>query len=193
MTKEIDNLFSPPRLLLGESAEQFASLRAELMRDIKPKGIVEKIYVYDLAALVWDIVRFRRLQTDIILNARPAALLTILRQLLAKINFPHDIDGVKAKTLTRAWFENSADKIEVQKLLEQFGLDEGAIDAEAYRIVFAELQELNRMLASAEARFSKTLRSIADYRKSFAQQAESSAVRILAENDVPGLEPMEYN
>jgi hypothetical protein len=87
MTEEIDNLFSPPRLLLGESAEQFASLRAELMRDIKPKGIVEKIYVYDLAVLVWDIVRFRRLQTDIILNARPAALLTVLRQLLAKINF----------------------------------------------------------------------------------------------------------
>ena len=90
-------------------------------------------------------------------------------------------------------FENSADKIEVQKLLEQFGLDEGAIDAEAYRIVFAELQELNRMLASAEARFSKTLRSIADYRKSFAQRAESSVGRILAKNDVPGLEPTEYN
>jgi hypothetical protein len=93
MTEEIDNLFSPPRLLLGESAEQFTSLRAELMRDIKPKGIVEKIYVYDLAALVWDIVRFRRLQTDIIRNARPAALLTILRQLLARINFLSDIYG----------------------------------------------------------------------------------------------------
>jgi hypothetical protein len=193
MTDEIDRLFSPPRLLFGESAEQFASLHAELMREIEPKGIIERIYVKHLALVVWDIVRFRRFQTDIILNARSAALLTILRQLLAKINFPHDIDGIKAKTLTQAWFENSADKIEVQKLLEQFGLDEGAIDAEAYRTVFAELQDLNKMLASAEARFSKTLRSIADYRKSFAQRAESSAVRILAENDVPSLEPTEYN
>jgi hypothetical protein len=61
------------------------------------------------------------------------------------------------------------------------------------------------MLASAEARFSKTIRCLADYRKSFAQRAESGAVRILAENDVPdqvrilaendvpGLEPTEYN
>jgi hypothetical protein len=192
MTEEIDKWFSPPRLLFGESAEEFANLRAELMREIEPKGVIERIFVNDLALLVFDIVRFRRFHTDIILKARPAALSTILLQLLAKINFLHD-DSIKAKKLTQAWFENSADKVEVQKLLAQFGLDESAIDAEAYRAVFAELQELNKMLALAETRFSKTLRSIADYRKSFAVRAESSAARILANNDGPGPEPMNYN
>jgi hypothetical protein len=184
---EIFNLFSSPRMLWGESAEQFADLLAELTLEIKPRGIIERIYVNDLREIVWDISRFRRFKTDIILNARPAALHTIIRQLLNKENIAPD--DLKVKKLVLGWFESSADKTEVEELLQKFQLDEGAIDAEAYRSVFPQLQELDKMLALAEARFSKTLHSMFGYRKSFALVAETSTTRILARNDVPRSDP----
>jgi hypothetical protein len=57
-----------------------------------------------------------------------------------------------------------------------------------YRSVFSEVQEINKTLAATEARFSKTIRCISDYRKSFALQLQSSAEQILSRADVPRLE-----
>jgi hypothetical protein len=45
-------LLSAPPLLMSESADEFASLRTALELEIKPKGIVEQIYVDDIAAIV---------------------------------------------------------------------------------------------------------------------------------------------
>jgi hypothetical protein len=186
-TTSIDRLFSAPRLWLGESAEEFERLHAELEQEIKPQGFIENLYVNDMAELVWEILRLRRVKTDIILTARPAALLAILKQILFRLNFPLD-EGLRARSLARAWFEDSADKKDVQELLQKFQLDESAIDAEAYRSVFSEVQEINKTLAATEARFSKTIRCISDYRKSFALQLQSSAEQILSRADVPRLE-----
>jgi hypothetical protein len=114
-----------------------------------------------MAELVRDILRQRRFKTNIILTARPAPLLTILKQILVRLNSPLD-EGLRAKSLTRAWFENSDDKKEVQELLQKYQLDESALDAEAYRSVFSEIQEMNKTLAATEARFSKTIRGDPD-------------------------------
>jgi hypothetical protein len=59
-------LLSAPPLLMSESADEFASLRTALELEIKPKGIVEQIYVDDIAAIVWEIRRLRRCKTSII-------------------------------------------------------------------------------------------------------------------------------
>jgi hypothetical protein len=186
-TTSIDRLFSAPRLWLGESIEEFERLHAELEQEIKPQGFIEKLYVNNMALLVWDILRQRRMKTDFILTARPAALLTILKQILFRLNSPLD-EGIRARSLVRAWFEDGAEKKEVQELLQKFQLDESAIDAEAYRSVFSEVQEINKTLAVAEALFSKTIRFISDYRKSFALQVQSSTEQILSRDDVPRLE-----
>jgi hypothetical protein len=53
----------------SESADEFASLRTALELEIKPKGIVEQIYVDDIAAIVWEIRRLRRCKTSIITPA----------------------------------------------------------------------------------------------------------------------------
>lgn len=70
-------------------------------------------------------------------------------------------------------------------MLEQSQLDEGAIDAEAFRLAFSDVLQVDGMLTSKEAQFSKTLRQIAEYRKKFALQIQSSVDQMLARNDVP--------
>src|SRR6266852_1315358 len=75
-------LLSAPPLLMSESPDEFASLRTALELEIKPKGIVEQIYVDDIAAIVWEIRRLRRCKTSIINNACRAALQSLLREMM---------------------------------------------------------------------------------------------------------------
>ena len=66
-------------LLITESADEFASLRAELEQEIKPKGTIERIYLDDLAAIIWEMQRLRRCKTNIINSAFREALRKLLR------------------------------------------------------------------------------------------------------------------
>ena len=67
----------------------------------------------------------------------------------------------------------------------KFGLDEGTIEAEAFRSRAEELERLDRMLAMAKVRRNKALRCIADYRQSLAKQVKQSTDRILDGDEVP--------
>ena len=46
-------------LLITESAEEFDALRDAFEREIKPRGIIEQMYVHDISSLVWEILRLR--------------------------------------------------------------------------------------------------------------------------------------
>src|ERR1035437_9945981 len=85
MARPSDNkeltLFAKPPLLITESAEDFASLSAALAQEIKPRGIVERMYVAEIAALVWEILRFRRCKAAIINTEFEDALLSLLNRL----------------------------------------------------------------------------------------------------------------
>src|SRR6476659_324467 len=74
-------LFSKPQLLITESAEDFDALNAALMEEIKPRGIIERLYVADIAALVWEILRLRRCKNAIINIAFKDALSHIVYRL----------------------------------------------------------------------------------------------------------------
>jgi hypothetical protein len=177
-----DILNATPPLLFGESAEQFEYLHAELEQEIKPKGIIEKIYLNDVLALMWEILRLRRIKTNMICNARLVAIEMILLRIDPSL-------GREARELAYAWLEGSNGKTLVQHLLRQTRLGEDAIDAEAFKRVFPDVLQVDNMLKSMEARFSKTLRRIAEYRKSLALQIQSKADQILVTNDVPRFEP----
>jgi hypothetical protein len=187
-TTAIDTLFSAPRLLLGESAAQFETLRAELERDIEPIGAVEKLYVNEMALLTWDILRLRGFKTDIIRNARPAALEGLLKNLLSNGQALKKDNSKEAKDLATLWREDR-DNGKVEQLLQKYDLDEGAIDAEAFRLAFPDLQQLDKMLMSMEARFSNTIRNVSEFRKGFARRLQSSADAILSKSDAPLLSP----
>src|ERR1035437_6452174 len=150
-------LFSKQPLLITESAEDFASLSAALAQEIKPRGIVERMYVAEIAALVWEILRFRRCKAAIVNAAFKGALEDLLSRL---IGTP---DWGALRELVEDWFSKSEAKKEVSELLAQYHLDESAIEAEAIRSRSEELEVLDRMLTSLESRRNKALRCIADY------------------------------
>jgi hypothetical protein len=69
-------------LLITESADQFDCIRAALNHEIRPNGIIEHMYVADIAQLVWEILRLRRCKVSIINLAFRAAVEKLAAYLL---------------------------------------------------------------------------------------------------------------
>ena len=185
-------------LLPSESAEEYASLRAQLFDEIKPRGPIEEIYVGEVAHFVWETIRLRRFRVGIIQNALPAALRAILDQLFVE---PADSDEViqtynrqnakrADKHLSVAWLYDQKARNEVEKRLAKFGLDENAIEAEAFRMFCPDLERVEKMLAMVESRRDRAFRFVAEYRKDLGLQVRRSVDRMLeADDGLPVLPP----
>jgi predicted component of type VI protein secretion system len=176
-------------LLITESADEFDALRDAFEREIKPQGIIEQMYVHDICAIVWEILRLRRCKVIIINSAFCSAVEDLLVQLLREPG-QHDWqvrDGARA--LARAWFTDKEAKKQVSETLSRFDLDESAIEAEAIRGSSSDLELLDQMLASLESRRNKALGCVAEYRASLAHQLRESADRII---DGKGVLPVEH-
>src|SRR5881396_2016157 len=89
-------------LLITESADEFDALRDAFEREIKPRGIIEHMYVHDISAIVWEILRLRRCKVVIINSAFRSALEGLLMRALRQ---PGQY-GVRnqAEALAHAWF-----------------------------------------------------------------------------------------
>ena len=118
----------------------------------------------------------RRYKTIIINNSRLAALRGILEQLLCHRDYdrPYDKD-LDAEDLARSWFNNKEAQTRAAELLGQFQMDEGALEAEAFRSCSEDVERLDRMLTALEFRRDKALRSVTDYQQSLSKQLQQAA------------------
>jgi hypothetical protein len=175
-------------LLITESADEFDALRDAFEREIKPRGIIEQMYVHDVSSIVWEILRLRRCKVVIINSAFRSALQSLLKQVLRQPGqYEYQVEG-EAEALAQAWFTDQEAKKQVSEILAGFDLDESAIEAEAIRRSSSDLELLDRMLTSLESRRNKALGCVAEYRASLAQQLRDSADRIIDGKGVLRLE-----
>ncbi|OCK57486.1 hypothetical protein [Bradyrhizobium sp. LMTR 3] len=173
-------LFSTPLLTRGESADEYASLRNALELDIRPKGIIEELYLADFVAIVWEIQRLRRCKANLINNAVRHALQNLLRSLMWSPERPYYDE---ADALAVEWYSSEQAKHKVSALLRRFHLDETAIVTEAIRESLPDLEAIDRMMASLESRRDKVLRCVADCRQSLAERMRQSSDRTLQSED----------
>src|SRR5262245_3695913 len=166
-------------LLITESADEFDALRDAFKQEIKPRGIIEQMYVHDICAIVWDILRLRRCKVIIINSAFRSALQNLLKQLLRLPGqYEYQVEG-EAEALAHSWFTDQEAKKQVSEILSRFDLDESAIEAEAIRRSSSDLELLDRMLTSLESRRDKALGCVAEYRVSLGQQLRESEERVI--------------
>jgi hypothetical protein len=175
-----------PGLLRTESKQERDELVRELTEEIQPRGRIEREYVNDIAYLTWEIMRYRRFKTATINNAFRVALEETLRSIDAD---PFSLPGCDtAHELAHGWFSDEESKERALGLLEKAGLDEMAIEAQAFVLKLTEIERIDRFLVSAEVRRDKALRTLASYQESFAQKVQQSSDRVLAA-DAPGIVP----
>jgi hypothetical protein len=181
-------LLPKPPLLITESADEFDALRDAFEQEIKPRGIIEQMYVHDISSIVWEILRLRRCKAVIINSAFRSALQDLLKQLLRQPGqYEYQVED-EAEALAHAWFTDQEAKKQVSEILSRFDLDESAIEAEAIRRSSSDLELLDRMLTSLESSRNKALGCVAEYRASLGQQLRESADRIIDGEGVLRLE-----
>jgi len=175
-------------LLITESAEEFDALRDAFEREIKPRGIIEQMYVHDICSIVWEILRLGRCKVVIINSAFRSALQHLLMQLLkGPGEYDYEVEN-QAQALAQSWFTDQEAKKQVSETLSRFDLDESAIEGEAIRRSSSDLELLDRILTSLESRRNKALACVAEYRASLAHQLRESADRIIDGKGVLRLE-----
>src|SRR5262245_14440578 len=130
-------------LLITESADEFDALRDAFEQEIKPRGIIEHMYVHDISCIVWEILRLRRCKVVVINAAFRNALERLFVQLVRQPS-QHERDvRDEAEERAQAWFTDKEAKKLVSEILSQFNLDESAIEAEAIRKSSADLELLD--------------------------------------------------
>jgi hypothetical protein len=170
-------------ILLCESESEFQAFRRKLEDEIKPQGFILEIYSEDAAAVIWEMMRLRDCRISTINKFFPRAIEDLLGQLQ-----PPGY-GLKNETLSNAYFDNEDARTEIYEILARYQLDDSAIMAVAISLAKDQLEHLDKMLATARTRFDRILRSIEEYRVSFADRWRDSADRILQSKDAPGIQP----
>ena len=82
-------ILSKPPLLITESADEFDALHKALQQEIKPRGVIEQMYVADISYIQWEILRLRRCKVVIVNVALQFALEKLLLQLLNDDNYDY--------------------------------------------------------------------------------------------------------
>jgi hypothetical protein len=175
-------------VLRTESEEDFSELLAGFTQDIGPTNYIERTYVHDVVFSTWDIMRYRHIKIGLLNNA----FMEALRRILNRIMLPPSTQLLPGRDnlaagLAYEWLSLEEGKRSVATLLEEAGLDDSAIEAEAYIIAADELENADRMLNSAQAGRDKAIRAIAKYRKSFADLLERNSDRVLAADEVSSI------
>ena len=174
-------------MLITESADELEALHKALEQEIKPRSVVEHLFVEDISSITWQILRLRRCKAVIINLAFHSALQGLLTKFLREDDYAEFVED-SVDRLAEKWFTDEKVKNIVSQLLARFQLDEFAIEAEALRKSSGDLQQLDRMLASLELRRNKALRGIGKYREILARQLRESTDRILADKQLLRLE-----
>ena len=114
------NAFLPKLpLLISESADEFEAIYEAIEREIKPRGIIEQMYVADICSIVWEILRLRKCKTTIINAAFSKALTDVLRQALREPGALFSNADAQAETLAVQWFTDKEARRRVLRNTQQ--------------------------------------------------------------------------
>jgi len=157
---------APPPLIRDDAAAPYAALLAHILAEVKPHGIVEHIWVRDFADLAFEVVRLRGLKADLMTASAGEGLSKVLRDLGA-----NDYFG-----LAKRWHAREPDAIAaVEAALAAAGLGPGVVRAQALAARIGEVEAIERMIRSAEARRDEMLRQLYRHQAELAERLRRAA------------------
>jgi hypothetical protein len=161
-----DRLLRPPRLLPGEKSADCKALQAQILGDIQPKGIFEKMLVGDVIDFQWQILRLRRLKAALLHGKAYDGV----REILSPFG-DEDDDDFSALPYRWACGDQEA-RQEVKERLRPAGLGADEIMAATLVQNLEVVERLERLIISLEGRRNNALGEI-DHRR----QALGAAIR----------------
>ena len=160
-------------ILPGDDGAGYDTLHARMLADVRPGNAMEEAWTRDVVDLVWEAVRLRRLRAALMTACADEGMQRLLQGL-----------GVRGNTfeLARGWAARELGAVgEVDTILNAAGLGINHVMARTLAVRIAEIERIDAMTASAEARRAVALREIAHHRDSrqfAARLREAAAAQI---------------
>jgi hypothetical protein len=147
-------------LIKGEDAGSYDELLARICDTLRPSDSLEEIWIRDVVDLVWETFRLRRTKASLLTDSTEWGIGNTL------LNERRD-----AREMARGWAAGSeAAAKDVATALGFVGSSLQAVIARAMSVQLLNMERLDRMLVSAEARRSAALRELDCHRGPLAQK-----------------------
>jgi hypothetical protein len=157
---------APPPLIRDDRAGPYEALLAHIVAEVKPRGMVEHIWVRDFTDLAFEVVRLRGLKADLLTASAGEGLRNVLR----------DLGNDDYLGLSKRWHAREPDAVAaVEAALATAGLGPGAVRAQALAVRIGEVEAIERMIRSAEARRDAMLHQLYRHQAALAERLRAAA------------------
>jgi hypothetical protein len=157
---DLEALLGPPPIIYGEAKDVYDAFFARVQASVRPKDIVEEIWVRDVVDLVWWARRLRRLRDNLLIATTQEAITTVMRPIIGRD---------KAHDLAEGWALREPGYVErLQSELRESELTMDVVMAQALQIALNSIERIDGMIMKAEARRNAALREIERHRAALA-------------------------
>jgi hypothetical protein len=168
---ELRQILGPPPLFEGESEAAYHQLYDRLRSAVSPKDVIEEIWVRDLADLVWETNRLRRLKAKLMDAARWQGMAAVLESV--------GIASYLAKQDASAYASgDSRAKAKVDPMLGKAKADRAIIEAQTLAARISDFERFDRLIMSSESRRNAVLREIDRHREAIALRVREALTEI---------------
>jgi len=176
---EIRFFLDDPPLWPGENRAEYMALLAAIGASCEAgKDPLKWLLVNEVAHQVWEMRRFRRIESALVLKH----MVEVIEELL-RTTYDSESDGMamvwSARNWAHLWAEGgeSAKKVEVRLASRGYGME--AIRVRAYERCASELREIENVIAKCENRRRATLLEIDRRDEAFARRLAQASTEIL--------------
>jgi hypothetical protein len=175
-----DRALGGPPLIPGDDRTGYDALLAGVAATVGPADLIEQAWVRDVVDLIFEAVRLRRLKAALMTSGATDGMQQVLGGLNPRTGIYELAHGWAARELAAV--------AHADQILDAAGLGIDHVMAQTLRLLIDEIERIDRMVASAEARRAATLREIAAYRAEFAARLRGAAAAAIedAEFEVVG-------
>jgi hypothetical protein len=150
-------LLGPPPLNPGDDPAGYATLLARLVAEVGPRGVIEEDCVREVAEMMWEAARVRRLKAKLMTISAGKGVAEVLQAI--GVEFMH------ARDLAPRWAARELLAVgEVDALLDAAGLDMHHVMAKTLEVKMDKAERFDRMAAGAAARRANALRELLLFR-----------------------------
>jgi hypothetical protein len=181
------SIFGPPPLLKGEDSAAYDQLLERVSSTIKPSNVFEEIWVRDVVDITWEIFRWRRAKTVLVMNGVPDALEGALLPIFRPKGEPWYPQALTE--LVGKWAAGDSAAIsKVEKLLASAKLTMDMIVHRAFVNAIETIELIDRLTTIAENRRNASLHEIERHRASFAEVLRKGILDV-EDADFQSIEP----
>jgi hypothetical protein len=149
-------LFGPPQLLEGEDAAAYDELLGRVCAAVMPVDVVDEMFITDVVSLEWEVLRWRRLKTNLI---RSLELKVLKRFVTEQLDYDHyqkyfeeDLTEILQDNLTEGQTGDDA-----RRLAHQCATNERDADDKVNQILDDTDWDMDGVLNSAKTRKAEEL------------------------------------